>query len=178
MRTGITCAFVVLALLVSASNAQEDQPFHTSYFADETTISLSVTVAATSLDPEYNFDVQVALTERGPEGQIRFIDMRVLGQPSHGWRLCRPAPTDGRGASHLARVCKPDVLPVLQLGKVILRRFGVIDVEAIKMVGDSRRLSFWHFRVDVRRDLAVTKLGCQAFCPIHDDRGRHGTPAR
>lgn len=71
MRTGITCAFVVLALLVSASNAQEDQPFHTSYFADETTISLSVTVAATSLDPEYNFDVQVALTERGPEGQIR-----------------------------------------------------------------------------------------------------------
>ena len=74
MRTGITCAFVVLALLVSASNAQEDQPFHTSYFADETTISLSVTVAATSLDPEYNFDVQVALTERVPEGQIRFID--------------------------------------------------------------------------------------------------------
>ncbi|NKB84583.1 hypothetical protein HED51_21480 [Ochrobactrum grignonense] len=61
-------------MLVSASNAQEDQPFHTSYFADETTISLSVTVAATSLDPEYNFDVQVALTERGPEGQIRFID--------------------------------------------------------------------------------------------------------
>lgn len=74
MRTGITCPFVVLALLVSASNAQEDQLFHTSYFADETTIRLSVTVAATSLDPEYNFDVQVALTERGPEGQIRFID--------------------------------------------------------------------------------------------------------
>lgn len=79
MRTGITCAFVVLALLVSASNAQEDQPFHTSYFADETTISLSVTVAATSLDPEYNFDVQVALTERGPEGQIRFIDHARVG---------------------------------------------------------------------------------------------------
>ena len=74
MRTGITCAFVVLDLLVSASNAQEDQPFHTSYFADETSLSLSVPVAATSSDPEYNFDVQVALTERGPEGQIRFID--------------------------------------------------------------------------------------------------------
>ncbi len=66
-----------LAALVSVAHAQEQRPFHVSQYRDGSFISLAVEFAKSSTDEQFEFDVQVGLTEHNPRGEILFTDHGV-----------------------------------------------------------------------------------------------------
>ena len=70
----VTIAAIILATLASGTQAQERRPFHVARFADDRTISLTITSAAVSEDIEYDYDVWIGLTDHRASGEAIFID--------------------------------------------------------------------------------------------------------
>ncbi len=61
-------------IVVSGAHAQERQPFHIARFSDSRTIGLAITSSATSDDRQYDFEVDIDLTERASGGAVIFVD--------------------------------------------------------------------------------------------------------
>jgi len=72
----IYAIFSVVALfsLPQGSEAQEMRPFHTTQFPDDTSVSLAILMSSASADLQFDYDVEVELTEHGPAGKATFID--------------------------------------------------------------------------------------------------------
>ena len=65
---------VTLGPLVMESEAQERQPFHVAQFPDNRVISLAILMSEASADLQFDYDVEVELTEHDPDGQTLFAD--------------------------------------------------------------------------------------------------------
>lgn len=66
--------FLAVVLSGSSSSAFENQPFHVSRFADDTTISLVIRMVRPSIDERYDYDVDIGITALSQEGQKVFAD--------------------------------------------------------------------------------------------------------
>lgn len=67
-----TAVFVVLFAL--SPHAQERHPFHIATFSDNRTISLAIMMLEASADQQYDYDVEVELTEHNAAGQATYTD--------------------------------------------------------------------------------------------------------
>ncbi|MCQ4633380.1 hypothetical protein GB927_025295 [Shinella sp. CPCC 100929] len=73
-QLGAILTAITLATLGTASEAQERQPFHVAEFPDNRIISLAILMSEASADLQFDYDVEVELTEQDPGGQTIFAD--------------------------------------------------------------------------------------------------------
>ncbi|KNY08730.1 hypothetical protein AKG11_33315 [Shinella sp. SUS2] len=73
-QLGAILTAITLATLGTASEAQERQPFHVAEFPDNRIISLAILMSEASADLQFDYDVEVELTEHDPDGQTIFAD--------------------------------------------------------------------------------------------------------
>lgn len=71
---GAALTLITLSTLVAASEAQERQPFHIAEFPDNTIVSLAILMSGVSADLQFDYDVEVELTERDRDGKTIFAD--------------------------------------------------------------------------------------------------------
>ncbi|MQU73573.1 hypothetical protein FB009_12021 [Sinorhizobium medicae] len=71
-RIGI--GFALSILVVPGAHAQDRYPFHVATFSDSRTISLAITSSVTPFDGQYDFEVDIGLTELSADGNIIFAD--------------------------------------------------------------------------------------------------------
>lgn len=94
---GPSIAFIALASLAASSIGAELPPFHTSFFSQDVSVSLSVRSVTASRSPEYDYDVTIGLTERLSNGTTIFID-----HGSHNARVkCLPGKVFVGGKEYL-----------------------------------------------------------------------------
>lgn len=93
--SSLTAAAIFLSF--SSACAAERQPFHTSRFPDDVTVSLTVTSLHASSLGNYDYDVIIGLTETDAAGKIKFTD-----PTGHGARVkCLPGRISVGGVAYM-----------------------------------------------------------------------------
>lgn len=81
-RSVVLLIAIGMILSFPVAHGAERIPFHVSLFDGDVTVSLIITSVVTSVEPDYDFDVKIELTEQNASGEIEYLD-----EGKHGARV-------------------------------------------------------------------------------------------